>query len=558
MHVALRVALLATGMVVAVPAAFAGQPWPEAGAAALALLHSGAAPALGPPIPTADLPSLKVMYAAEPGALFWFDGVSPRGAVAGCIDMLARADLSGLDPADYGASSLSARWAALTAGPRPSAAEAAQFDVGLSAALMRLLGDVHQGRVDPRSVAFDIDVSGKRLDLPAVLRSARDGGGCAAAFAAAEPPFAAYRRLVQALAGYRAMAAQGEPPLLPDLGPRVKKIEPGKPWPGVSPLDARLRALGDLPMSAPPPSTAPDGTPLYAGAIVDGVKHYQDRHALEPDGVIGPGTITALNTPFTARIRQIELALERMRWLPLLPDASAIFVNIPLFMLWALERDRPNSVFRMRVVAGKSAGHATPIFIGKLKYVVFRPYWNPPPNIVKREIVPHARRDPGYLDRQNMEIVESGADDAPALPATPENLSRVLAGKLTLRQRPGEKNSLGLAKFIFPNANNVYMHGTPVPSLFSRARRDFSHGCIRVEDPTRLAEWVLRDDPQWTRARIEKAMAGDRPLQVNLKVPIPVIVFDDTVMVDAEGTVHFSDDYYKHDARLAEALRRPR
>ncbi len=288
------------------------------------------------------------------------------------------------------------------------------------------------------------------------------------------------------------------------------------------------------------------------------MKHYQDRHALEPDGVIGPGTITALNTPFTARIRQIELALERMRWLPLLPDASAIFVNIPLFMLWALERDRPNSVFRMRVVAGKSAGHATPIFIGKLKYVVFRPYWNPPPNIVKREIVPHARRDPGYLDRQNMEIVESGADDAPALPATPENLSRVLAGKLTLRQRPGEKNSLGLAKFIFPNANNVYMHGTPVPSLFSRARRDFSHGCIRVEDPTRLAEWVLRDDPQWTRARIEKAMAGDRPLQVNLKVPIPVIVFYDTVMVDAEGTVHFSDDYYKHDARLAEALRRPR
>jgi len=408
-------------------------------------------------------------------------------------------------------------------------------------------------------VAFDLDVSGKRLDLPAVLRSARDGGGgCAAAFAAAEPPFDAYRRLIEALARYRALAAAGEPPRVPALGPKVKKIEPGKPWAGVTPLDARLRALGDLPASAPPPSTAPDGTPLYAGAIVDGLKHYQDRHALEPDGVIGPSTIAALDTPFTARAHQIELALERMRWLPLLQDRSVIFVNIPLFMLWALDPGGPTVAFRMRVVTGKSAGHATPIFVDDLKYVVFRPYWIPPHSIVKSEIVPHARRDPGYLDRQDMEIVASGAEDAPALPATPENLSEVVSGKLTLRQRPGEKNSLGLAKFIFPNANNIYMHGTPVPALFSRARRDYSHGCIRLEDPRRLAEWVLRDRPEWNLARIDQAMAGERPLQVNLKVPIPVIIFYDTVMVDAEGTAHFSDDYYKHDARLDDALHQPR
>ena len=473
----------------------------------------------------------------------------------GCIETLARANRSGLDPADYDAASLAARFANLKASPRPSPADAAQFDVGLTAAFMRLVGDVHRGRVDPRSVSFDLDVSGKRLDLPAVLRSARDGaGGCAAAFAAAEPPFQVYRQLVATLARYRALAAQGEPPLVPALGLKVKKIEPGQAWAGVLPLDARLRALGDLSADAPAPTAAEDGTPVYAGPIVDGLKRYQDRNALESDGVVGPATITALNTPFTVRVHQIELALERLRWLPLLPDRRLIFVNIPLFTLWALEPDQPENNFRMRVVTGKSAGHATPIFIDNMEYVIFRPYWNPPPSINRTEILPHARRDPTYLDKQNMEIVASGATDAPALPATEENLSLVASGKLTLRQRPGGKNSLGLVKFIFPNTNNVYMHGTPSQRLFSRARRDFSHGCIRLEDPTRLAEWVLREDPAWTRARIEQAMGGNRPLQVNLKTPIPVVIFYDTVLVDADGVAHFSDDYYKHDARLDKAL----
>lgn len=555
MRLSARAPLLTLALLVALPAASAGRNWPEAGAAAQALIEAGRDPVLSRPIPASDVSSLKALYATGPDSLFWFDGASPRRAVEGCLETLARADRSGLDPADYDAASLAARFATLNVGARPSPMDAAQFDVGLTAALMRLFGDAHQGRVDPRSVAFDIDVSGKRLDLPEVLRAARDGrGGCAAAFAAAEPPFQVYRQLVATLARYRALAAAGEPPIVPALEPKVKKIEPGQPWAGVIPLDARLRALGDLPADAPAPSATPEGTPLYDGAIVDGLKRYQDRHALEPDGVIGPATIAALNTPLAVRVHQIELALERLRWLPQLPDRRLIFVNIPLFTLWALEPDQPENNFRMRVVTGKSAGHATPIFIDDMEYVIFRPYWNPPPSINRTEILPHARRDPAYLDKQNMEIVASAALDAEALPATEENLALVAKGKLTLRQRPGGKNSLGLVKFIFPNANNVYMHGTPSQKLFSRARRDFSHGCIRLEDPARLAEWVLRDDPTWTRARIEQAMAGSRPLQVNLKTPIPVVIFYDTVLVDADGVAHFSDDYYKHDARLDKAL----
>jgi murein L,D-transpeptidase YcbB/YkuD len=133
-----------------------------------------------------------------------------------------------------------------------------------------------------------------------------------------------------------------------------------------------------------------------------------------------------------------------------------------------------------------------------------------------------------------------------------------LTGLLFLRQRPGSKNALGLVKFIFPNASNVYMHGTPARALFGRPRRDFSHGCIRLEDPARLAEWVLRDDPRWTRARIEEAMAGEHPLRVNLPTPLTVLIFYDTVMIDADGLVLFADDYYRHDARLERALREPR
>ena len=186
--------------------------------------------------------------------------------------------------------------------------------------------------------------------------------------------------------------------------------------------------------------------------------------------------------------------------------------------------------------------------------MVFRPYWNPPPGILHWEILPKARRDPAYLDKQNMEIVASGADDAPALAVTPENLDKVKAGKLFIRQKPGEKNSLGLAKFIFPNSQNIYMHGTPAQALFARSRRDFSHGCIRLEDPARLAEWVLRADPQWTRERIVAAMNGPRPTQVNIRPKLKVILFYDTAYVDSKGVVYFTQDYYGHDAQLEKAL----
>jgi len=205
------------------------------------------------------------------------------------------------------------------------------------------------------------------------------------------------------------------------------------------------------------------------------------------------------------------------------------------------------------VIVGRALSTHTPVFAEDLREVILRPYWNVPPSILRTEILPQVRRDAGYLQKHDMEIVPSGG--SAAVPATPENIARLGRG-LDLRQRPGPGNSLGLAKFIFPNDENVYMHGTPAQQLFSRVRRDFSHGCIRLEDPGRFAAWVLRDQSAWTRERIEAAMQGERPTRVNLKEPLTVVIFYDTVHVNSEDVVFFVEDIYGHDRALDAALTR--
>jgi murein L,D-transpeptidase YcbB/YkuD len=530
-----------------------GPPAPEVEQALQGLLDSGRHPWLTWPDVSGVRKDVEALYKAEPDGLFWFAGDAPHPALAGALDAIAHCDTIGLVPADYDAAALASRGRDVTGAGPAAVGDRALFDSALTISAMRLLQSAHWGRVDPRNVGFDYDVTRKRRDLAADLRAARERGDLSAAIAAVEPQFPVYRRLVKALGDYRALAA-AEPKAVPALPAGQKKVAPGRPWAGSIALAERLRALGDLPADAPPPRLAAEGTPLYEGAMVDAVKRFQERHALEPDGVLEAGTIATLNVSAAARVRQIEMALERERWLPEMRTEPLVFVNVPLFRLWAYDPDRPDEPLRMNVVTGKSLGHKTPIFIDEMEYVIFRPYWSPPPSIIRSEIVPKARRDPSYIDRQNMEIVASGSETAPALPATPANLDQVVAGKLFIRQKPGDKNSLGLAKFIFPNSENVYMHGTPAQSLFSRARRDFSHGCIRLEDPARLAQWVLRHDTQWTPERIEAAMGGTRPTQVNLKQKLRVILFYDTAYVDSTGVVHFADDYYGHDAKLEKAL----
>jgi len=391
-------------------------------------------------------------------------------------------------------------------------------------------------------------VAAKTLDVGAALREVDDSRPFAAILDSLEPPFTHYVRARRMLAAYRRLVRAGEPERVPDLPKGVSKIEPGKPWPGVAALAARLHVLGDLPASSKPAGE------LFTGPLADAVKRFQLRHGLEVDGIIGAGTIRTLNVPIAHRVRQIELAMERMRWLPTLSQRPNVFVNVALFRLWATDPLTGEEPLRMNVVVGQSMNHQTPIFLEEMEYVIFRPYWNPPRSITVKEIIPHVKRDPSYFDREALEIVASGDDNTPALPPTPENLAAVVAGKLAIRQRPGPKNSLGLAKFIFPNSENVYMHGTPAPQLFSRARRDFSHGCIRLEDPARFAQWVLRGQPEWTRQRIDEAMQGDRPTRATLKEKLTVVLFYDTVHINSDNVLFFVDDIYGHDRALDSAL----
>jgi murein L,D-transpeptidase YcbB/YkuD len=491
-------------------------------------------------------PTLREVYASEADHLFWFTWNTPDPSLPAMVRGLALADEQGLGSANYDAERLATQWRQVGSGATPS--QRALFDVALTVNVARLLSAVNRGRVDPATLHWGYDVSPRRLDLARALRELRMLGDPAHVLPGLEPPFPHYARARQLLARYRTAAAGGEPPPVPELPKGQKKVEPGTAWAGAEALAARLRAFGDVAASEPV-----DGT-TYAGALVEGVKKFQRRHGLEADGVIGGGTIAALNVPLLRRVRQIELAMERMRWLPDMHQRPLIFVNVALFRLWATDPVTGDEPLRMRVVVGKSLEHETPLFVDHMQYVIFRPYWNPPPGITRNEIVPHIQRDAAYFARENLEIVARGDDNAPALPPTPENLAKVLGGRLFLRQKPGPKNSLGLAKFIFPNDANVYMHGTPATTLFSRARRDFSHGCIRLEDPAALAAWVLRDQPEWTREKIEQAMQGTRPTQVNLKEPLTVVLFYDTVHVDSEGVAHFMDDIYGDDLLLETAI----
>jgi murein L,D-transpeptidase YcbB/YkuD len=495
--------------------------------------------------------TLGPLYEAEPDKLIWIEGTTPSPSLDAMLAALRSAGDHGLDAADYDAAKLTDQLALIRLRASAIAPQAlAYFDLGVSVAAARILKAVSLGRVDPATMKWGYDMTPKQFDVTAVLAEVRRGKPLATALDELEPRFAHYTRARRTLAVYKALAAAGEPEPVPNLARNQKKLEAGQPWTGAPQLAARLQTFGDL-----QPGVY-DGAPTYSPPLVDAVRRFQGRHGLEVDGVIGPGTIAALNVTLAARVRQIELAIERMRWLPKLSDRANVFVNVPLFRLWADDPISGNEPLRMNVVVGQSLNHQTPIFVEQMEYVIFRPYWNPPYSITSREIVPKALKDPAYMDREALEIVATGDDNATTHAATPENLALVRQGKLFVRQRPGPKNSLGLAKFIFPNDDNVYMHGTPAEALFSRARRDFSHGCIRLEDPARFAEWVLREQPEWTRARIDAAMQGERPTRVNLKQRLAVVIFYDTVHVNSENVVFFVSDIYGHDRALDAVLDR--
>jgi murein L,D-transpeptidase YcbB/YkuD len=476
----------------------------------------------------------------------WIRDGQPTAQALAIIEILKQADSRGLDAEDYDGS----RWAdRLSRLQKPhQAADGVVFDASLTVCLMRYISDNHIGKVNPEHFKFGLSVEEKKYDLPAFLRERLvNGQDVKAELAQIGPPFAGYRRTLEALQHYLQLAREDDGEKLPVP---AKLLAPGSSYDGIPRLTRLLRLLGDLPAD----TQVPGDSSLYQGALVDAVKRFQSRHGLKPDGRLDQPTLTNLNTPLSQRVDQLRLTLERWHWLPYRFTEPPIVVNIPEFRLRAYDSGEKLAL-TMNVIVGKAFRHKTPVFEKDMRFVVFRPYWNVPPSIQRSEIVPAVQKDRDYIAKKGFEVVTHGGEVVTSGAITDDVLAQLRSGTLAVRQKPGPTNALGLVKLMFPNEYNVYLHSTPVPQLFSQTRRDFSHGCIRVEKPAELAAWVLRDKPSWGIEQAQAAMNSGRDnVQVNLTNPIPVLILYGTSFVDPEGQVRFFDDIYGYDDELRKVL----
>jgi murein L,D-transpeptidase YcbB/YkuD len=311
----------------------------------------------------------------------------------------------------------------------------------------------------------------------------------------------------------------------PQITTTKKSLKPGTTDPSIPQIKKRLQITGDM--------AGHDTTAIYNDTLQQAVSNFQTRFGYTPDGVINAQLIKEMNVPALKRVEQILMNMGRMRWMPTRPSGELILVNIPEFVLHMYKGS--DQVFAMNVVVGKE-GHNTMMFNGDLNQIVFSPYWNVPPSIVKNEILPKMEADPNYLASQNMEQVGTEGD----LPK--------------IRQLPGDGNSLGKVKFLFPNSFNIYFHDTPAKSLFDKDKRAYSHGCIRLAEPEKMANYLLKDNPEWTPERISAAMNAGQEKYVKLKKPVPVVITYYTAWVDDNHRLNFREDIYDHDQKLAKKM----
>jgi murein L,D-transpeptidase YcbB/YkuD len=332
-----------------------------------------------------------------------------------------------------------------------------------------------------------------------------------------------YAKMKEALPKYIDIANKGGWPV---ITADKKKYTKGDDGPAVAAIRKRLQVTGELPGN--------DTLAIFDDALEAAVKTYQQYHGYTPSGIITDSLIMEMNVPAQARIRQLLMNMERMRWAPQEPEGRLIIINIPEFVLHVWEGK--NKVFDMPVVVGREGQHTT-MFSGELNQVVFNPYWHVPRSIVRKDILPKLEKDENFLEENDMEVT----GERNGLPV--------------IRQRPGEKNALGKVKFLFPNSFNIYLHDTPLKELFAKDKRAYSHGCIRVSDPAKLARYVLEGTAGWPPEKIDSALnKGDKEKYVKVKSPIPVIIVYYTALTDEQGNLQFREDIYGHDARLAQKM----
>ena len=499
-----------------------------------------------------DFPPYKAevndFYARTGLTLGWVRDRIPTPQAQAVIGLFAQSDHKGLVPEDYDASRWPARIQKLQGSVNDT--DLADFDAAMTVSAMRYIRALHIGRVNPKTLGRQLDVSSRKYDLGEFLYekviSANDP---ATVVKTVEPAFPGYVRALDALHRYREFAKvdNGKSMLVP-----VKPIAAEETYPDLPRLSQLLQLVGDLPAGA---QVDPNST-VYQGALVAAVKNYQIRHGQLPDGRLKAELIKEMNVPMAQRVRQIELTLERWRWLSHSFPQPPVVVNLPEFKLRTYDDNHQVALYKT-VIVGKAYGHKSPVFEKEMKYVVFRPYWEVTPTIQRAEIVPHVEKDRNYIAAKNFEVVTGDGKVVTDGRISDEVLGGLKSGHLRVRQKPGLDNSLGLVKLIFPNQDNVYLHGTEAPQLFTNEQRDLSHGCIRVQNPADLAAWALRNNPGWNLERVQAMMNGTQDnVTVNLVKPIPVLILYGTVAVDEKNNVFFFDDVYGYDKQLDEVLKK--
>ncbi len=490
-------------------------------------------------------PALSYFYRDRDFHLAWQDEQGPLPHADGLIRALQAAHQEGLDPADYYLPRIESllgqvrhHWRAGTVTP----AMAGELDALLSQAFLRYAAHLSGRRLDPSSVDPEWFAKRPPVDLLSVLVAAVTSEAVERTLQDLRPHHPGYGRLREALAHYRGIATKGGWPLIPP-GPKLELHQHSN---RVGLLRARLAAEGYLPNS---PSS------LFDEPVRQAVRTFQQTHGQEPTGVVGDATLDALNVPVAARIKQITINMERWRWLPHNLGRRHIMVNVAGYDMEVVEND--HAVMAMKVVVGKPYLR-TPVFSAELSYLVLSPYWNVPPTIAGKEILPAIRKDPNYLAKHDMEAVlrKPGAQGGnPAAIDWSQPGAEALAYRF--RQRPGPKNPLGTVKFMLPNPFDVYLHDTSQRNLFSRTERVFSHGCIRIEKPMDLLEYVLGHNPRYDRKAVEEIIAAKRERIIGVPDPIPVHILYWTTWVSEDGKVHFRKDVYGRDKLLETALENP-
>lgn len=472
----------------------------------------------------------------------WIEEAKPRPQMDALIDAIKAAHQEGLDPELYNAALLDTRYREGSKGFLSQKGfdpvQAGQMDAWMTYLYMKYASDLADGLSDLARADPTWKIKPEKFDPLLELERALSENHVAESLGDLTPKDPQYQALRKVLSEYRELQKKGGWPSVPSQ----MKVKPGQANAAVTAVARRLSTSGDYKGRVPP-----DGEKTaYSNELREAVKRFQRRHGLQDDGVLSAAVATEMNVPIERRIRQLELNLERWRWLPRELGERHILVNIPEYSLEVWEGDRvPLS---MRVVVGKEDTQ-TPIFNDEMTHIVFSPYWNVPPGIAQGETLPSVMKDPGFLARTNMEVV-----DANGAVIDPASIDLDNPTGYRFRQRPGNANSLGLVKFMFPNQYNVYLHDTPADSLFARASRSFSHGCVRIEQPQALAEYLLRDQSEWTSSRIQEAMHAQEERHVKLREPVPVYLGYFTARVSADGVMQFRKDVYEIDGRLTGRL----